>query len=84
MNKITNADIIKAIFIDKVLNNEISLFENKEEILIGHEVMYGVQKLFADLVLVTPQKMIAIEIKAYSYCICFFVIKICPEKCHLF
>lgn len=65
MNKIANADIIKAIFIDKVLNNEISLFENEEEILIGHEVMYGVQKLFADLVLFTPQKMIAIEIKAY-------------------
>lgn len=66
MKKLINADIIKAIFIDNILNGDISLFGNKENILIGQEIMYGVQKLFADIVLFTPQKMIAIEIKAFN------------------
>lgn len=66
MDKIKNADIIKARLIDSILSNSIIFPTRKKDVTIGQEVMYGTQKLFADLVVLSGQKLIAIEIKAYN------------------
>jgi len=66
MDKIKDADIIKARLIDSILSNSIPFPTRKKDVTIGQEVMYGTQKLFADLVVLSGQKLIAIEIKAYN------------------
>lgn len=65
MNKFSNAYIIKAEFISDILENKIKLFSNND-ILIGQEVMFGKQKTFADLVVLSNNKTYAFEIKAHN------------------
>jgi hypothetical protein len=64
MNRLANADIIKAQFIDYVLENKI--FPIHEDFCIGQEVMYGINKYFADLVIISEGKLFAFEIKAHN------------------
>lgn len=64
MNVLANADIIKAKFIDYVLNED--LFTDSKNLCIGQEVMYGVNKMFADIVVIANDKLYAIEIKAQN------------------
>lgn len=59
-----NADIIKALFIDYILRNNI--FPEEKDFCIGQEVMYGINKFFADLVVISKNKLYAFEIKAYN------------------
>lgn len=61
MNLDSNSFIIKARFIDHILNSFCS-----DNICIGQEVMYGTNRLLADLVLVADGKLYAFEIKAYN------------------
>ena len=61
MNLDSNSFIIKARFIDHILNSFCS-----DNICIGQEVMYGTNRLLADLVLVADCKLYAFEIKAYN------------------
>nr|MCY2673630.1 sce7726 family protein [Bacteroides fragilis] len=61
MNLDNNSFIIKARFIDHILNSFCS-----DNICIGQEVMYGTNRLLADLVLVADGKLYAFEIKAYN------------------
>lgn len=63
MNLISNSSIIKARFIDYILSN--STF-GSGNICIGQEVMYGTNRLLADLVLVSNDKLYAIEIKSHN------------------
>ncbi|WP_321479719.1 sce7726 family protein [uncultured Bacteroides sp.] len=64
MNALANADIIKAKFIDYVLNE--GLFTDPENLCIGQEVMYGINKMLADMVVIANDKLYAIEIKAQN------------------
>lgn len=61
MNLDSNSFIIKARFIDYILNNFCA-----DTICIGQEVMYGTGRLFADLILVADGKLYAFEIKAHN------------------
>jgi len=61
MNIISDSDIIKARFIDYILDSSIF---STDSLCIGHEVMYGTNRLFADMVLVMSDKLYAFEIKS--------------------
>jgi hypothetical protein len=61
MNIISNPDIIKARFIDYILESNPFHIDS---FCIGQEVMYGTNKLFADMVLITDDKLYAIEVKS--------------------
>lgn len=63
MNLIGNSYIIKARFIDYILSNKVFCSDN---LCIGQEVMYGTNRLFADMVLVENDKLYAIEIKSQN------------------
>lgn len=65
MEILTNANIIKAKFISKILDGEIKLFADLN-LLIGQEVMFGKYKTFADLVVLYKEKLYAFEIKAQN------------------
>lgn len=62
---LSNAYVIKALFVSSVLKGEIRLFPNKD-LLIGQEVMYGKLQNFADLVVLYNNRLYAIEIKAQN------------------
>lgn len=64
MKTLANADIIKAKFIDYILND--GFITNPRNLCIGQEVMYGSNKMFADMVIVSNDKLYAIEIKAQN------------------
>jgi len=61
MNIISNPDVIKARFIDYILDNS---FYSTDNLCIGQEVMYGTNRLFADMVLITGDKLYAFEVKS--------------------
>lgn len=61
MNLIGNSYIIKARFIDYILSSNIFF---PDDICIGQEVMYGTNRLLADLVIVANNKLYAFEIKS--------------------
>lgn len=62
---LSNAYVIKAMFVSSILKGEINLFPNKD-LLIGQEVMYGKHQNFADLVVLYNNRTYAIEIKAQN------------------
>lgn len=63
MNLINDSCIIKARFIDYLLSDNIF---SSDDIFIGQEVMYGTNRLLADLVLIANDKLYAFEIKSYN------------------
>lgn len=58
----SNANIIKAHFINAIIGDKIKLFNNK--FIIGQEIMYGSNKMLVDLLLINEKGLIAIEIKS--------------------
>lgn len=60
MNLLSNSKIIKARFVDYIIHND--LFTG--DFCIGQEIMYGTNKLIADMVIVAAGKLYAIEIKS--------------------
>lgn len=64
MEILAKADVIKAKFIDFILND--GFIANSIDLCIGQEVMYGNNKMFADMVIVSNDKLYAIEIKAQN------------------
>jgi hypothetical protein len=59
----SNSDIIKAKFIDYIFECNPFYTHN---FCIGQEVMYGTNRLFADMVLIINDKLYAVEIKAQN------------------
>lgn len=54
---LNSADYIKCLFIDYLLSN-------KNEFVIGNELMYGIKRKVVDLVVLQNKKIIAVEIKS--------------------
>lgn len=57
MNLLNNSSFVKSLVIDHFL-------QKNEKILIGHELQYGSNNNFADLIILKSGKIIAFEIKA--------------------
>lgn len=55
-------DILKARFIEYLI--DAANFPNEDDFCIGQEVMYGTNKSFADLVVLSQDKLYAFEIKS--------------------